>query len=66
MCENQSYFCDLPAKDNQEPLHLVTYEKANNAELDGNYSASERQLHGIAFSELVAYIEETDLHLSDN
>ena len=34
-------------------------------QLDGNYSDSERQLHGIAFSELVAFIEETTMYSSD-
>ena len=34
------------------------YKKANAAQLDGNYSDSKRQLHGIAFSEVVTYIDE--------
>ena len=34
------------------------YKKANAVQLDGNYSDSETQLHGIAFSEVVTYIDE--------
>ena len=34
------------------------YKKANTAQLDGNYSGSERQLHDIPFSEVVTYVEE--------
>ena len=34
------------------------YKRANAAQLHGSFTESERQLHGIAFSELVTYIEE--------
>ena len=38
------------------------YKKANAAQLDATYSDSERQLHGIAFSEVVTYIEELTMY----
>ena len=38
------------------------YKKANAAELDAKYSDSERQLHGIAFSGVVTYIEEMTMY----
>ena len=38
------------------------YIKANAVQLDGNYSDSERQLHGIAFSEVVTYIDEMTIY----
>ena len=41
------------------------YKRANTAQLDGSFTESERQLHGIAFSELVTYIEEMVTHSSD-
>ena len=53
---------DMIAQDSMYHKNCLTslYKKANNAQLDGNYSDSERQLHGIAC------IKETDVHLSDN
>ena len=41
------------------------YKRANAAQLHGSFTESERQLHGIAFSELVTYIEEMVTHSSD-
>ena len=41
------------------------YKNANAAQLDRNYSDSKRQLYGIAFSEVVTYIEEITMYLSD-
>ena len=38
------------------------YKKANAAHLDATYSDSKRQLHGIAFSEVVTYIEEMTVY----
>ena len=38
------------------------YKKANAIQLDGNYSDSERQLHGIAFSEVITYIDEMTIY----
>ena len=41
------------------------YKRANAAQLHGSFTESERQLHRIAFSELVTYIEEMVTHSSD-
>ena len=38
------------------------YKKANAAQLDANCSDSERQRHGVAFSEVVTYIEEMTMY----
>ena len=55
---------DMIAQDALYSRNCLTdlYEKANAAQLDGNWSDSERQLHGIAFSEVVTYIEEMTMH----
>ena len=39
------------------PCLLDLYRKASTSQLEGRYSDKERQLHGIAFSELVAFLE---------
>ena len=38
---------------------LDLYRRANMKQLEGYYSDEERQIHGIAFSEIVSFIEET-------
>ena len=38
------------------------YKKADAVQLDGNYRDSERQLHGITFSEVVTYIDEMTIY----
>ena len=50
---------DMIAQDAMYHRNCLTdlYKKANAAQLDGNYSDSERQIHGIALSEVVTYID---------
>ena len=58
---------DMIAQDAMHHRNCLTdlYKKANAAQLDGNYSDSKRQLHGIAFSEVVTYIEEMTLYIPE-
>ena len=44
---------------------IYLYKRANAAQPHGSFTESERQLHGIAFSKLVTYIEEMVTHSSD-
>ena len=55
---------DIIAQDAMYHQNYLTdlYKKANAAQLDANYSDSEKQLHGIAFSEMVIFIEEMTMH----
>ena len=48
------------AQDAQYHRNCLTslYKKASTAKLEGHYTDKERQLHGIAFSEIISYIEE--------
>ena len=58
---------DMIAQDAMYHWNCLTdlNKKANAAQLDGNYSDSKRQLHGIAFSEVVTYIEEMAMYTSE-
>ena len=58
---------DMIAQDAMYHRNCLTdlYKKANAAQLDGNYNDAERQLHGIAFSEVVTYIKEVTMYTSE-
>ena len=55
---------DMIAQDAMYHRNCLTdlYKKANAVQLDGNYSDFQRQLHGIAFSEVVTYIDEMAIY----
>ena len=55
---------DMIAQDAMYHRNCLTdlYKKANAVQLDGNYSDSKRQLYGIAFSEVVTYIDEMTIY----
>ena len=47
------------------PCLLYLYRKASTSQLEGHYPDKERQLHGIAFSELAAFLETSCISVED-
>ena len=58
---------DMIAQDEmyRRPCLLDLYRKASTSQLEGHYSDKERQLHGIAFSEIVAFLETSCISVED-
>ena len=47
------------------PCLLDLYRKASTSQLEGHYSDKERQLHGMAFSKLVTFLETSCISVED-
>ena len=45
---------------------IELYRAANTKQLEGHYTDSERQLHGIALSEIISFIEENTVESINN
>ena len=58
---------DLIAKDAMYHRVCLTnlYSKASSVQLEGNFNDDERKLHGIAFGEVVSFIEEAVMNAED-
>ena len=63
----QAWNGDMIAQDAMyhRPCLLDLYRKASTSQLEGHYSDKERQLHGIALSELVAFLETSYISVED-
>ena len=59
---------DMIAQDAMYHSKCITelYRRANTRQLEGHYTDPERQLHGIALSEIASFIEESSIDCGQN